>query len=246
MLGQEALTKDHKIINYFYTLDKFVLQSKVAFIVSEYTKIDPNLIQYPNLNITIERYGNETFEDIEKKYNFPRATFSYFAVSRIFSYKNYLEKHPEIKYLMISDLDTLFFRDPFPLIEQDTNKVHMMQDVYPFSKTRDPNYVWTNEWVQLDNSIKQKCGFKPFSKTLLSDEIKDIVPLNSGMMIGSWKNIIKILELMTSKIVCTETFPRYLDQGLLNYFYISGELKELGFTIQIHNILNGSLISCID
>lgn len=246
LFGKQLITNTELIKKYFYTINKFVPHSKVTFIVSEYTIIDPDLIKYKNIDITIERYGNLTFEEIEKKYNYPRGAHSYFVFSRLFIYKDYLKNHPEIKYLIISDDDTLFFKDPFLLIQKDPNTVHIMQDVYPFSKTNDLNYVWTDAWVQLNDSIKQKCGFKPFNKNLLSEGIKDIVPLNSGMMVGSSKNIIKILELLTSKYICTGTFPRFSDQGLLNYLDLSGELKELGFPIQRHNIFNGSLISCVD
>ena len=241
--GLNILRSGHKIIKFLYALDNYVPKSKVVLIVSNYTIIDPKLIQFQNINIIIERYVNETIEDIRKKYN---SVHSYFVFIRPFIYIDYLKKHPEIKYVSISDDDTLFFRDPFKLISGDPKTVHIMEDIFPFSVTNDFNYIWTNEWVKLNNSIKQKCGFKLLNKTLLSDEIKDIIPLNSGMMIGNSKNIIKIFELMTSKYNCSDTFPTYSDQGLLNYLDLSGELKELNIPIHRHNIFNGSLISCPD
>ena len=58
------------------------------------------------------------------------------------------------------------------------------------------------------------------NKTLLSDDIKNRIPLNSGLMIGKSTNLIKIFELLVSKYECTHTFPFYSDQGLLNYFIV--------------------------
>lgn len=121
-----------------------------------------------------------------------------------------------------------------------------MEDIFPFYFTHDLNYIWTEKWVKLNNSIKQKCGFKLLNKTLLSEEIRNIIPLNSGLMVGNARNIIKIFELMTSKYICTYTFPYYSDQGLLNFLYISDELKQLNISIKTHNIFNGSFISCPD
>ena len=51
-------------------------------------------------------------------------------------------------------------------------------------------------------------------KSFLSDEIKNKIPLNVGLLMGNSKNIIKI------------------------------DLKELGIPIKRHNIYNDSLLSC--
>ena len=241
LYGQKQLKREHKAIKYFYTLNKYIPKSRVFFFVSEYTEIDPKLIQYQNLIISVERYGNLTFEEIKKKHN---SIFAYFVSIRHFFYLDFLKKHPEIKYLILADEDTLFFKDPLPLLAEDPNIVHVMEDIFPYSNTKDANYIWTNAWVQLKDSIKQKCGFKHFNKTLLSDDIKNLIPLNDGLMIGSSKNILKILQLMTYKYICTETFPSYSDQGLFNYLDLTGDLKELGFTIHRHSIYNGTFLSC--
>ena len=244
MFGKNILKSSHRIRKYFFTIDKFLPQSKVVFAVSEFTIIEPKLIQFKNLNISIERYGNLTHQDIQRKYNFSRVIHYYYSGMRPFFYLHYLKNHPEIKYVAISDDDTLFFRDPFPLIAEDPSTVHIMEDFYPFSKINDCNYLWTNAWVNLNNSIKLKCGFKLFNNTLLSKEIKNIIPLNSGLMIGSSKNIIKITKLITSRFICPGMFLNNAEQGLLNYLYLSGELKELGFTIYRHSVSKGRLISC--
>ena len=39
-------------------------------------------------------------------------------------------------------------------------------------------------------------------------------------------------------------FHNNAEQGLLNYLDLSGELKELGISINRHNIYNGSFLSC--
>ena len=229
---------------YFFTLDKFLPHSKIILGISEFTIIEPDLFKYKNLKINIERYGNETIQDIIRKYK--GDCHFYYNGIRFSFYNDYLKNHPEIKYVVISDDDTLFFRDPFLLIAEDPSVVHMMEDIYPFSQTNDCNYIWTNAWVSLNNSIKLKCGFKLLNNTLLSNEIKDLIPLNCGMMIGSSKNIIKIAELISSRFICSGMFPHNAEQGLLNYLDLSGEIKELGFPIHRHNIFTGSLISCPD
>ena len=244
MFGKDILKSNDRMRKYFFTLNKFLPQSTIVLAISEFTLIEPNLIKFKNININIERYGNETIQDIIKKYK--GDCHFYYNGIRFSFYKNYLKNHPEIKYVVLSDDDTLFFRDPFILLDEDPNVVHMMEDIYPFSKTKDCNYIWTNAWVNLNNSIKLKCGFKLFNNTLLSNEIKNLVPLNSGMMIGSSKNIIKISELISSRFICSGMFPHNAEQGLLNYLDLSGELKELGFPIHRHNIFTGSLISCPD
>ena len=247
IFGKNILKNNQRIRKYFFTLNKFLNQSKIVLAVSEFTKIDPNIIiKYPNINITIERYGNEKIRDIRKKYHYPLASHIYYSGLRCSFYQHYLKNHSEIKYVVVSDDDTLFFRDPFKLIAEDPNVVHIMEDIYPFSKTDELNYKWTNAWFGLNNSIKLKCGFKLLNYTLLSNEIKDIIPLNSGMMIGSSKNIIKISELISSRFICSGMFPNNAEQGLLNYLDLSGELKELSFPIHRHNIFNGSFLSCPD
>ena len=137
----------------------------------------------------------------------------------------------------------MFFGDPFPLIEKDQNVVHFMEDIYPFSATKDFNYRRTNAWIDLDKTIKEKCGFKLMDKTLLSDEFRNRIPLNSGLLIGSSKNIIKIAELMYTRFICPGMFKNNAEQGLLNYLDLSGELKALDIPIKRHNIYNDSLIS---
>lgn len=246
MFGKDILKSNDRIRKYFYTLDKFVQNSKIVLAVSEFTKIESSIIKYQNIEVCIERFGNVKIKDIEKKYKYPGASHYFYSGMRPSFYKHYLRLHPEIKYVAISDDDTLFFRDPFLLIAEDPSVVHIMEDVYPFSVTDNGNYIWTNAWVNLNNSTKLKCGFKLLNNNLLSKKIKDLIPLNSGMMIGSSKNIIKISELISSRFKCPGMFPNNAEQGLLNYLDLSGELKELGFPIHRHNLFNGSLLSCPD
>lgn len=121
-----------------------------------------------------------------------------------------------------------------------------MEDIFPFSVTQDDNYIWTNAWACLDTKIKEKCGFKQLNKSLLSDEFKNRIPLNSGLLMGSSKNIIKISDLIINRFFCPGMFPKKADQGLLNYLDLSGELKELSIPIKRHNIYHDSFLSCPD
>ena len=246
MFGKDTLKSDHRLRRYFYTLNTFLPHSNIVLAVSEFTIIEPDLINYQNINISVEKYRNETFENIRRKYRYNGAGHFYYSGMRSSFYVNYLKEHPEIKYVVISDDDTLFFRDPFQLIVEDPSAVHIMEDIYPFSKTNDGNYKWTNAWVELNNSTKLRCGFKVFNNTLLSNEIKDLIPLNSGLMIGTANNIIKLNDLISSRFLCSGMFPENAEQGLLNYLDLSGELKELDFPIHRHNLYNGSLLSCPD
>ena len=241
--GLKEIKGDHRIRKYFEVLDNFVPYAQVIFCVSEYTKIDPTVIQHKNIKINIERYGNRTEEEeLKKKYKYFSRHF--YSGIRYSFYLKYLKSHKEIKYVVISDDDTLFFQDPFPLIERDPNIVHIMEDVKPFSFTEGLNYIWINAWNSLDKEIKEKCGFKLMNKTLLSNEFRNRIPLNSGLLIGSSENIIKIAELMSTRFICPGLFQRNNEQGLLNYLDLSGELTNLGIPIKRHNIYNDSIISC--
>jgi len=119
-----------------------------------------------------------------------------------------------------------------------------MEDIFPFSVTKDSNYIWTDAWACLDKKIIKKCGFKQLNKTLLSNEFKNKIPLNSGLLMGSSKNIIKIADLIYTRFFCPGMFPKNAEQGLLNYLDLSNELKELGISIKRYNIYNDSLLSC--
>ena len=242
--GVDEIKSNHRIRKYFQALENFVPYANIVFCVSEYTRIDPILIQHKNITINIERFGNRDIENLLNKY--PYSSHYFYNGIRYYFYSKYLKEHSEIKYVIISDDDTLFFRDPFPLIYKDPNVVHFMEDIFPFSVTRDGNYIWTNAWACLDTKIKEKCGFKQLNKTLLSDEFKNRIPLNSGFLMGSSKNIIKISDLFFNRFICPGMFPRNAEQGLLNYLDLSGELKELNIPIKRHNIYNDSIISCPD
>ena len=67
-------------------------------------------------------------------------------------------------------------------------------------------------------------------KSFLSDEFKNKIPLNSGLLMGSSKNIIKIADLIYTRFICPGMFPENAEQGLLNYLDLSGELKGLNIS----------------
>ena len=237
LFGQKKLERNHRIRKYFLALDKFVPNATVIFAISKYTKFAHSLIHSTNIRIKVERFGEQVIDDIKNNPFF-------FNAFRFFFYSSYLKNHSNIKYAIVSDDDTLFFRDGFTLLTKNKSVVHFMQDIFPFSNTTDLNYKWANSWLHLNESIKKKCLLKPFNKSLLSDEIRNLIPLNCGMMIGPSEKIIKISELMFSRFNCTGNFPNNAEQGLLNYLDLSGELRESGISIFRHNINNSSLISC--
>ena len=240
--GARKINSNHRIRKYFQVIDNFIPYAHITFCISEYTEIDPLVIQHQNIIINIERFWNRSYEDLLNKYPYS-SPFFYNGVRYNF-YSQYLKKHSEIKYVIISDDDTLFFSDPFPLIDSNPNVVHFMEDFFPFSVTKHFNYIWLKSWFCLDKNIKEKCGFKQLNKSLLSDEIKNKIPLNVGLLMGNSKNIIKIADLIFARFICPGMFPKNAEQGLLNYLDISGELKELGIPIKRHNIYNDSLLSC--
>jgi len=241
-LGVNKIKRNHRIRKYFQALDNYVPYANVIFCVSEYTKIHPIIIRHKKIAIKIERFGNKVIEDLRNKY--PYSSPFFYNGIRYYFYSQYLKKNSKIKYVVISDDDTLFFRDPFPLIYKAPNVVHFMEDIFPFSVTTDGNYKWTNAWDCLDNKIKKKCNFKQLNKVILSDEFKNKIPLNSGLLMGSSKNIIKISDLIFTRFICAGMFPNNAEQGLLNYLDLSGELKELNINIRRHNIYKDSLLSC--
>ena len=239
--GAKKINSNHRIKKYFQALDNFIPYAHITFCVSEYTEIDPIVIHHQNITINVERFSNRSHEDLLNKYSY--SSHFFYNGMRYNFYSQYLKKHPEIKYAIISDDDTLFFRDPFPLIDSNPNVVHFMEDFFPFSVTKNFNYIWLKSWFCLDKKIKEKCGFKQLNKSILSDEIKNKIPLNVGLMIGNSKNIIKITDLIFAKFICPGMFPKNAEQGLFNYLDLTGELKELGIPIKRHNIYNDSFLS---
>ena len=65
-LGANEIKSNHRIRKYFEVLDNFVPYANVTFCVSEYTKIDPIVIKHQNITINIERFGNQTDEELKK------------------------------------------------------------------------------------------------------------------------------------------------------------------------------------
>ena len=239
-LGAEEINGNHRVRKYFQVLDNFVPYANIIFCVNEYTKIDPIVIMHQNITINIERFGNQTKKELRNKY--PYFSRHFYSGIRYYFYSQYLKNHTEIKYVVISDDDTLFFRDPFPLINKDPNVVHFMEDIFPFSVKKDHNYIWINAWASLDKKIKEKCGFKQLN--LLSGEFNNKVPINSGLLMGSSKNIIKIADFISTKFICPGMFPNNNEQGLLNYLDLTGDLKQLNISFKRHNIYNDSFLSC--
>ena len=150
MFGKERINSDDGLRRYFYTINKFIPNSKIVLAVSEYTFVEPKLIDFENITIIIERFGNVTKEEVKNKYNYKLSTYTYFSGLKPQFYAYYLKAHPEIKYCAISDDDTLFIKDPFELISNNSSEVHIMEDVLPFSEINNWNYKWTNAYVNLD------------------------------------------------------------------------------------------------
>ena len=73
--GVDEIKSNHRIRKYFQALDKFVPYANIVFGVSEYTRIDPILIQHKNITINIERFGNRNIENTLNKYPYSSQFF---------------------------------------------------------------------------------------------------------------------------------------------------------------------------
>ena len=62
--GVEEIKSNHRIRKYFQALDNYVPYVNIVFCVSEYTRIDPIIIQHKKITINIERFGNRDLEDL--------------------------------------------------------------------------------------------------------------------------------------------------------------------------------------
>lgn len=93
--GVDEIKSNHRIRKYFQVLDNYVPYANVVFCVSEYTRIDPILIQHKKITINIERFGNKDIENLLNKYPYSshffhngiRYYFQFLADSFIFAKK---------------------------------------------------------------------------------------------------------------------------------------------------------------
>ena len=88
--GARKINSNHRIRKYFQALDNFVPYAHITFCVSEYTEIDPIVIQHQNIKINIERFLNRSQEDLLNKYKYS-SHFFYSGMPFNF-YSQYLKK----------------------------------------------------------------------------------------------------------------------------------------------------------
>ena len=73
--GARRINSNHRIRKYFQALDNFIPYAHITFCVSEYTEIDPIVIQHQNITINIERFLNRAQENLLNKYPYSSKFF---------------------------------------------------------------------------------------------------------------------------------------------------------------------------
>lgn len=243
--GKKELINSNYIKRYLVSLCSTIPKSIVVIAVSIYTSVDPKLFNYYNLELHIERYGNETISSITQKYG-KASVHYYFSGIRFIFYTKYFSSHPEVEYALFTDVDSLILQDPFELLRNNSYEVHVMYDIYPFSKHDDFNYVWMKAWALLSSSKKSSCGMFILNRSIDCSEIENIIPWNSGLMMGNCKNLLLICNLMATMFSCIGMFDHNAEQGLLNYLRISGQIETLGIRFHAHTVQTGNFVSCPD
>lgn len=171
--GKEKIDNIGQFKKYMHALSTTVPGATVIFSISEFTTIDQSFYSY-DLNLNIEKYGNETISSLSKKY--PDTFQHYYVGLRYNFYADYFESHPEIEYAIFSDVDMLFLKNPFELMRENPEEVHFMYDYKPFSRKTDNNYKWTNAWITLNKDVQRKCGITVLNKTLDDPSIQSLIP----------------------------------------------------------------------
>lgn len=238
--GFEKIENKGRIKNVLVSLEMILPKSTIIIAISTNTQVDSSILNYTH-NIRIERYINETQYSIYKKCNYP---CFYFNGIRYKFYYEYLKSHPEAKYAIFFDTDTIFLKNPFDLLMQNPEEVHFMYDFYPISDNTSLNNIWFYSWMQLNETIKEKCGISNLNSHLNFTEIENRIPMNSGLMMGKRENLILICKLMADSFTCPGMFINNAEQGLLNYLSVSGRLNLLGIKFHGHTNQNGQFLSC--
>lgn len=244
IFGKEILTNSNKTKAYLKALEQTVPGSTAIIAVSEFTVIDTNSFTNYNLIIHFERFANLTINDVQQKYRFSQSVRFYYASLRFSFYKKFFHSHPEYEYAMYSDEDSLILKNPFELLENSTDEVHVMYDFLSYSHKGHPNFHWLRAWSRVSSSKKEKCGIDVLQISLFDQSVKNRLPLNVGLMIGKTKYLIVICELISSIFECVGMFTNCAEQGLFNHLSISGQLDRRGIKLHPHTVQNGNLMSC--
>lgn len=171
----------------------------------------------------------------------------YFNGVRYCFYANLFRRHPEVKYAIFSDDDTLLFKDPFTLLQKQPDVIHAMYDDGTYKHHSGPNFRWVNVWAKyIPDYKKDKCNIWKLNKSLYSKELDDLYYFNCGLMIGKAEYLLKVSELMCHSFTCPGMFIENAEQGLLNYLNITGQIGSLGVKIVGYTIYDKVLISCPD
>lgn len=237
--GFESLNNSVEMYKYLKSLSYYVPGATVVVCISTYTILDPNWFNL-GLKLHIERYNNETKSSLSHKYSY---SYYYFNGLRYKFYVEYFMSHPEVDYAIFSDFDTLILRNPFELLLEDPDKIHIMEEIFTFAKFGDFNSIWLRAWNSVSQSTKESCGMHKINQSIYSKEIKDQMPWNSGLMVGKVSNLLAVCKILSSYFFCAGMFRNDAEQGLLNYVRLSGQFDELNVKFHPHSILHGNFIS---
>lgn len=233
-IGQKRIENNGKIRNYLRSIEKCCPGATVIIGVSTFTNISSDLFNY-HLKVNFQRFGNSEKGKVK----------SFFQGIRWCYYKEFLIEHNEIKYIIVSDDDTLFFKDPFSLLDGRENVVHLMYDPITYANKRDWNYLWTSTYVNhLSKDKKDKCGMLVYNGSLDTPELRKTLFYNSGLMVTTRESLLKISDMMCHNFQCPGEFKDNVDQGLLNYLLLTKQFDALNLELIGYNIDSEVLISC--
>ena len=233
-MGQKTMENTRRIRNYLRSIEKNSPGAIVILAVSTYTIVSPDLFNY-NLTVRIQRFGNG-----EKK-----SGRFYYTGNRWCYYKEFILEHKEIKYMIVSDDDTLFFKDPFSLIDDRKDVIHIMYDPVSYANKSDCNFIWAKAWANgLRKESKEKCGIWDYDGSLDTPELRKTLFYNDGLLLGTTEALLNISELMCHSYNCPGDFPNNADQGLMNYLLLTKQFDTLNLKLIGYNIDSNVFISC--
>ena len=233
-MGRKKLENDGRIRNYLRSIEKQCPGATVVLGVSTYTTISPDVFKY-NLKVKIQRFGNGE----SGKGHF------FYTGNRWCYYKEFIIEHKEIKYIIVSDDDTLFFKDPFSLIDDRKNVIHIMYDPVTYANKSNCNFVWVKAWAKvLSKNTKDKCGIWNYNGSLDTPELRKTLLYNDGLLLGTTDALLNISKLMCHSFQCSGDFPNNADQGLMNYLLLTKQFDTLNLKLIGYNIDSNVFISC--
>ncbi|KAK2159099.1 hypothetical protein NP493_1749g00017 [Ridgeia piscesae] len=128
---------------------------------------------------------------------------------RYFHYLQYIEKHPNITYILMTDIsDVSFLRDPFELMRLFDNHLFVGED-----KTR--LFIGSLRWLQV-NFLK--CFRKGTHLNISMNIINRMTPsYNAGVIGGPRHIVLRFLRILTAVL---ETLPEKIDCNMAAVNYV--------------------------